>query len=87
MEAILNGHPAAATQAAHKLWTRMPDTKEYPTDRGVLKLIAYYQLPYIRDRLMAGIPGINEPPEHILLAQTPQAGGKAEDPKPTNTFN
>ncbi|MFJ4229186.1 DUF4192 domain-containing protein [Paenarthrobacter nicotinovorans] len=73
MQTILNGHPASATQDAHQLWTRMLDAKDYPIDQDVLKLIAYYQFPHIRDRLMAAIPGINEPPEHILFAQTTQA--------------
>ncbi|MFJ4029585.1 DUF4192 family protein [Paenarthrobacter sp. NPDC089989] len=73
METILNGPPAAATQKAHQLWTTMLETKDYPTDDSILKLIAYYQFPHIRDRLMADIPGINEPPERILFAQTSQA--------------
>ncbi|MEV7661945.1 hypothetical protein [Paenarthrobacter sp. NPDC089316] len=51
----------------------MLETTDYPTDTDVLKLIAYYQFPHIRDRLMADIPGINQPPEHILFAQTTQA--------------
>ncbi|AMB40267.1 MULTISPECIES: DUF4192 domain-containing protein [Paenarthrobacter] len=72
-ETILNGPPAAATQDGHKLWTSMLETKDYPTHHDALKLIAYYQFPHIRDRLMADIPGINEPPEHILFAQTTQA--------------
>jgi hypothetical protein len=73
MESILNGPPAAATQEAHQLWTTMLESKDYPTDRDVLKLIAYYQFPHIRDQLMADIPGIDEPPERILFAQTTQA--------------
>ncbi|MEV7605737.1 DUF4192 domain-containing protein [Paenarthrobacter sp. NPDC089322] len=70
---ILNGPPATALHDAHELWTGMLATKDYPTDQDVLKLIAYFQVPHIRDRLMADIPGINEPPEHILFAQTTQA--------------
>ncbi|BCW35969.1 hypothetical protein StoSoilA2_20250 [Arthrobacter sp. StoSoilA2] len=70
---ILSRHPAAATQDAHRLWTTMLETKDYPTDEDILTLIAYYQFPHIRDRLMADIPGIDEPPEHILFAQTDAA--------------
>jgi hypothetical protein len=66
MEAITDRSPAAAIQDAHRLWTGMLATK----DQDVLKLIAYFQFPHIRDQLMAAIPGIDEPPEHILFAQT-----------------
>ncbi|MFK0005267.1 DUF4192 domain-containing protein [Paenarthrobacter sp. NPDC090522] len=73
MQTIFNGPPATATQDAHQLWSSMLEAKDYPTDQDVLKLIAYYQFPHIRDRLMVDIPGINEPPEHIRFAQTTQA--------------
>ncbi|MFC8037972.1 DUF4192 family protein [Paenarthrobacter sp. NPDC057355] len=51
----------------------MLTTNDYPTDDEFLKLIAYFHLPQIRDQLMADIPGIDEPPEHILVAQTSAA--------------
>ena len=51
----------------------MFNSKDYPTDEDTLARIAYYQFPHIRDRLMADIPGIDEPPEHIFLAQTSTA--------------
>ncbi|AFR28660.1 DUF4192 domain-containing protein [Arthrobacter sp. Rue61a] len=73
METILNTPPASAARGAHRLWTTMLETKDYPTDQDVLQLIAYFQFPHIRDRLMADIPGIDEPPEHILFAQTTTA--------------
>ncbi|MEQ4567168.1 DUF4192 family protein [Paenarthrobacter sp. CAP02] len=73
MEAILARPPAAAAHQAHHLWNDMLTTKDYPTDEKVLKLIAYFQFPHIRDQLMADIPGIDEPPEHILFAQTSAA--------------
>ncbi|TAP42831.1 DUF4192 domain-containing protein [Arthrobacter sp. S39] len=73
METIVNGSPTEAARDARQLWTTMLETKDYPTDDSVLKLIAYYQFPHIRDRLMADIPGIDEPPEHILFAQTTTA--------------
>ncbi|MGJ0383880.1 DUF4192 domain-containing protein [Paenarthrobacter nicotinovorans] len=73
MKAILDRPPAAAIQDAHQLWNRMLNTKEYPTDQDVLKLVAYFQFAHIRDQLMADIPGIDEPPERILFAQTQTA--------------
>ncbi|BCW48096.1 DUF4192 domain-containing protein [Arthrobacter sp. StoSoilB13] len=72
-QTILSGPPAAATHDAHQLWTSMLSNKDYPTDQDTIKLIAYYQFPHIRDRLTADIPGIDEPPERILFAQTTQA--------------
>ncbi|WP_185751261.1 DUF4192 family protein [Arthrobacter sp. 31Y] len=73
MEAITTRPPAAAMGEAHRLWTGMLTTKDYPTDQEVLKLIAYFQFPHIRDQLMADIPGIDEAPERILFAQTSTA--------------
>ncbi|BCW05981.1 hypothetical protein NtRootA1_21190 [Arthrobacter sp. NtRootA1] len=70
MQTVLNGPPAAVNQDAHELWCTMLETKDYPSDPDVLRLIAYYQFPHVRDQLMADIPGIDEPPEHILFAQT-----------------
>ncbi|MFS2087736.1 DUF4192 family protein [Paenarthrobacter nicotinovorans] len=72
-EAILNRPPAAAIEEARRLWSGMLSSKDYPTDKDVLKLVAYFQFPHIRDQLMADIPGIDEPPEHILFAQTTTA--------------
>ena len=69
-QTILSRPPANATHDGHQLWTTMLETKDYPTDDSVLKLIAYYQFPHIRDRLMADIPAIDEPPEGILFAHT-----------------
>ncbi|UVJ41184.1 DUF4192 domain-containing protein [Arthrobacter sp. CJ23] len=69
--ATLKGlHPEEAVRQAHELWTTMLDSTDYPTDEEVLKLVAYFQFPHIRDQLMADIPGINAPPHHILFAQT-----------------
>jgi hypothetical protein len=69
-EAITDRPPAVSIEDAHRLWTGMLSTKDYPADQEVLKLVAYFQFPHIRDRLMADIPGIDEPPERILFAQT-----------------
>ncbi|MEV4954060.1 DUF4192 domain-containing protein [Paenarthrobacter nitroguajacolicus] len=59
-----------AVQKAHDLWMSMLDSQDYPTDNDTTALIAYFQFPHIRDQLMADIPGIDEPPHHILFAQT-----------------
>ncbi|WP_217375670.1 DUF4192 domain-containing protein [Paenarthrobacter ureafaciens] len=72
-QTILNQPPATAVHDAHELWNGMLATKDYPSDQDVLKLIAYYQFPHNRDRLMADIPGIDEPSVRILFAQTTQA--------------
>ncbi|MGO4588937.1 DUF4192 domain-containing protein [Paenarthrobacter sp. 2TAF44] len=69
-QTILSGETTAATQEAHQLWISMLDSKDYPTDKDALKLVAYFQFPHVRDRLMAVIPGIDELPERILFAQT-----------------
>ncbi|BCW44786.1 DUF4192 domain-containing protein [Arthrobacter sp. StoSoilB5] len=63
-------HPEDAVRQAHELWTTMLDSTDYPTDEATITLIAYFQFPHIRDQLMADIPGIDEPPQHILFAQT-----------------
>ena len=59
-----------AIDQAHALWTGMLDTKNYPTDDQTVSLIANFQFAAIRDQLMAAIPGIDEPMDQILLAQT-----------------
>ncbi|MBP2266321.1 hypothetical protein J3A64_001785 [Pseudarthrobacter sp. PvP004] len=66
-------HPEEALEHAHRLWTDLLDAKEYPADEDTLTLIAYFQIPHIRDQLMADIPGIDELPQHVLFAQTRSA--------------
>lgn len=51
----------------------MLESSDFPNDEDCTTLIANFQFPHIRDRLMADIPGINEPPQHILFAQTETA--------------
>ncbi len=48
----------------------MLEAKTYPDDEQTIGLIANLQFPAIRDQLMADIPGIDEPMDRILLAQT-----------------
>jgi hypothetical protein len=42
----------------------------YPKDDATISLIANFQAPTITDQLMAEIPGIDEPMDQVLLAQT-----------------
>jgi hypothetical protein len=59
-----------AIDQARKLWAGMLDTKTYPTDDQIISLIANFQFAGIRDHLIADIPGIKEPAEQVLFAQT-----------------
>ncbi|AFR28810.1 hypothetical protein ARUE_c19040 [Arthrobacter sp. Rue61a] len=60
--------PHQAARQASQLWKNMLDSNDFPTDEDCAALIANFQFPHIRDRLMADVPGINEPPQHILFA-------------------
>ena len=51
----------------------MLECNDFPSDEDCATLIANFQFPHIRDRLMADIPGIDEPPQHILFALTETA--------------
>jgi len=70
MHTIRTQHPDDAAGEASRLWIRMLESRDFPTDEDCLSLIANFQFPHIRDRLLADIPGIDEPPQHILFAQT-----------------
>ncbi|PVE14902.1 DUF4192 domain-containing protein [Arthrobacter sp. Bz4] len=59
-----------AMEQARTLWAEMLNAKAYPDDEQTISLIANLQLPAIRDQLMADIPGIDEPMDRVLLAQT-----------------
>jgi hypothetical protein len=59
-----------AMEQARTLWTEMLNAKAYPDDEQTINLIANLQFPAIRDQLMADIPGIDEPMDRVLLAQT-----------------
>ncbi|MFF2840680.1 hypothetical protein [Paenarthrobacter sp. NPDC057981] len=48
----------------------MLSTKNYPAVPEILKLVADFQFPHLRDQLMADFPGIDEQPEHVLFALT-----------------
>lgn len=59
-----------AVEQARALWTEMLDARTYPNEEQTIALIANLQFPDIRDHLMADIPGIDEPMERVLLAQS-----------------
>ncbi|MDQ0691220.1 DUF4192 domain-containing protein [Arthrobacter sp. W4I7] len=62
-----------ALQQARELWADMLDSKTFPSDNDCHTLVANLQFPAIRDRLIADIPGVDEPMQQILFAQTDQA--------------
>jgi hypothetical protein len=70
VKSIQNLNVQDAMDQARALWTKMLDAKSYPTDERIISLIANLQFPTIRDQLMADIPGIDEPMDRVLLAQT-----------------
>ncbi|MCB5275909.1 hypothetical protein BJG92_03463 [Arthrobacter sp. SO5] len=59
-----------AMDRARTLWTEMLDAKSFPPDERIIGLIASLQFPTIRDQLISDIPGIDEPMDRVLLAQT-----------------
>ncbi|MEC5193295.1 MULTISPECIES: DUF4192 domain-containing protein [unclassified Arthrobacter] len=70
MKSIQRLNIGTAMDQARTLWTGMLATKTYPNDQQTIGLIANLQFPTIRDQLMADIPGIDEPLDQVLLAQT-----------------
>ncbi|MDP9889061.1 DUF4192 domain-containing protein [Pseudarthrobacter enclensis] len=70
MDTIRTLPTGTATQRARELWANMLDTTSYPTDDDCHALVANLQFTAIRDRLIADIPGIDEPMQRILFAQT-----------------
>ncbi|MFX1820901.1 DUF4192 domain-containing protein [Pseudarthrobacter sp. CC4] len=62
-----------ALQHGRKLWADMLNSKVFPSDDDCHALVANLQFPAIRDRLIADIPGVDEPIQQILFAQTDQA--------------
>jgi hypothetical protein len=73
METIRSQATDTALQQGRKLWADMLDTTTFPSDDHCHALVANLQFPAIRDRLIADIPGVDEPMQQILFAQTDQA--------------
>jgi hypothetical protein len=70
MEIIAPQTTDAATRDARQLWAGMLDSVSFPSDDDCHLMVAYLQFPAIRDRLIADIPGLDEPMQNILFAQT-----------------
>ncbi|MDP9989195.1 DUF4192 domain-containing protein [Arthrobacter sp. KFRI-F3372] len=73
METIISQPSLTALQQGRKLWADMLDSTDFPSDNDCHALVANLQFPAIRDRLIADIPGVDEPMQHILFAQTETA--------------
>jgi hypothetical protein len=73
MDTIASQPTDAALQQGRNLWADMLDSKTFPSDDDCQALVANLQFPAIRDRLIADIPGVDEPMRQVLFAQTDQA--------------
>ncbi|MEW1947832.1 DUF4192 domain-containing protein [Pseudarthrobacter sp902506025] len=73
MESIRNQQDREAVRNGRKLWADMLDSTSFPSDDDCHALVAHLQFPGIRDRLIADIPGLDEPMQDILFAQTEAA--------------
>ena len=73
METIRSLPTGAALRQGRKLWANMLDSATFPNDDDCHALVAHLQFPSIRDRLMADIPGLDEPMQQVLFAQTEAA--------------
>jgi hypothetical protein len=73
MDTIRTQPTDTALQQGRKLWAGMLDSKTFPSDDDCHALVANLQFPSIRDRLIADIPGVDEPMQQILFAQTERA--------------
>lgn len=70
----IQAQPAdAALLQGRKLWADMLDSQDFPADDDCHALVANLQFPAIRDRLIADIPGMDEPMQQVLFAQTEEA--------------
>jgi hypothetical protein len=70
MDTIRNQTLGEAIRHGRKLWAGMLDAQAFPSDEECHALVAHLQFPGIRDRLIADIPGLDEPMQQILFAQT-----------------
>jgi hypothetical protein len=73
MESIRTQPTDAALEQGRKLWADMLDSKNLPSDDDCHALVANLQFPEVRDRLLADIPGLDEPMQQVLFAQTEEA--------------
>jgi hypothetical protein len=73
MDSIKSQPAETALLHGRELWGNMLGSTDFPSDDDCHALVANLQFPAIRDRLIADIPGMDEPMQHILFAQTTQA--------------
>jgi len=73
MDKMRNQTDGEAVRNGRKLWAGMLDSRSFPSDEDCRALVAHLQFPAIRDRLIADIPGQDEPMQHILFAKTDRA--------------
>ncbi|MCA4132619.1 DUF4192 family protein [Arthrobacter sp. M4] len=70
INAIRKLNADTAISQGRKLWSEMLDATTYPSEEDTIALIANFHYAAIRDRLIADIPGLDEPIDRILFAQT-----------------
>jgi hypothetical protein len=70
MDTIASQPADTALKQGRKLWAKMLENNTFPNDDDCQALVANLQYPAIRDRLIADIPGVDEPMQRILFAQT-----------------
>lgn len=70
MDSIRTQPIETALQHGRELWSDMLRSTDFPSDEDCHALVADLQFPAIRDRLIADIPGMDEPMQHILFAKT-----------------
>ncbi|MDR6417662.1 DUF4192 domain-containing protein [Pseudarthrobacter sulfonivorans] len=73
MDTIRTQPADASLQQGRRLWADMLNSKNLPSDDDCHTLVANLQFPEIRDRLLADIPGLDEPMQQVLFAQTEEA--------------
>lgn len=73
MDSIRSQTTETAILHGRELWGNMLGSTDFPSDDDCHALVANLQFPAIRDRLIADIPGMDEPMQHILFAQTTEA--------------
>ncbi|WP_240793647.1 DUF4192 family protein [Arthrobacter sp. BB-1] len=73
MDTIASQPTDTALQHGRKLWADMLNSKTFASDDDCHALVTNLQFPAIRDRLIADIPGVDEPVQQVLFAQTEEA--------------
>ena len=61
MDSIRTQPAQTALRRGRELWANMLESTDFPSDDDCHAVVANLQFPAIRDRLIADIPGIDEP--------------------------